>query len=325
VLNYRDIRAIEAVAGAISWFAAHGVTGCRLDVAHNFGTMLPANKHLKGKQKLFGAVTSWERNARNGFRVVNDWDFYEANPYLMHLVSRISSEYPDFVFVGENYHKYIQVIKSGVIPMNSGTHDELEFVFGISKPAKSKYALDDHFRWLLGDGLPRGAQVVTALETHDYYRLMDRWQSFGPARLKAAVWIWLATARGAIMVYNRQELGEVHRARIDNYTNHNYAEADRQRYYAQLDFEALHGETVQGFYSRVFAFFRNHPALRSGKFWIHQAHDNVFAITRILGGDNVTVLANTGWQAESVRLDMSALWDTLGVEASNRLYQCRRP
>ena len=59
-----------------------GIKGVRIDVAHNFGVMLPTDKSLGIKQQLFGHITSWERNIHGGFKIVNDWDSNEANPLL---------------------------------------------------------------------------------------------------------------------------------------------------------------------------------------------------------------------------------------------------
>ncbi|HOU35655.1 MAG TPA: amylo-alpha-1,6-glucosidase, partial [Candidatus Omnitrophota bacterium] len=316
MLNFRDSRVMESIINLTERLAALGIAGVRIDVAHNFGSMLPVEPGLRSKQKLFGHITSWERNERGGYRIVNAWDENQPNPYLVHLVSRISTQYPEFIFIGENYGKYIQLIKSGVMPMDSGTHDDLEHVL-LGKAPKS--VLDSHFRWLLGQ-LPEGSQVVTALETHDYFRAMDRWQSFGPTKLSAAVWAWLAATRGALMVYNRQEIGEVHRIRIDNYTKHDYEEADRQRYYAQLEFEQLTGETVQDFYRRALAFYKEHPVLSRGNNWIFDASDKVFVIARYDSKENLIFLVNTSWETTRVTVDLAPLWDAIGVHESIRKF-----
>ncbi|MDD5099304.1 MAG: alpha-amylase family protein, partial [Candidatus Colwellbacteria bacterium] len=200
MLNWRDSRVLEAYADLMKRLASIGVKGVRIDVAHRFGTMLPVDKSLKSKQKLFGHITSWDLNERRGYKVVNQWHGQEANPLLVYLVSRLNSEYPEFVFIGENYSKDEQLIKSGIIPTDAGTHDDLEDV--ILRGKSTQRVLNSHFRWLFSD-LPRGAQLASALETHDYYRAMDRWQSYGPEKIRAAVWAWLATTRGPAIVYNR--------------------------------------------------------------------------------------------------------------------------
>ncbi|MCX5702618.1 MAG: 4-alpha-glucanotransferase, partial [Candidatus Omnitrophica bacterium] len=314
MLNWRDKRVLDAFADVIRRLATMGVRGVRVDVAHNFGVMLPVDTSLGLKQRLFGQVTSWDRNIQGGFKVINDWDNNEANPLLVYLVSLITKEYPDFVFIGENYQKYIQIIKSGIVPMDSGTHDDLEKA--IIKETSTQAVLNGHFRWLFSE-LPAGAQLVSALETHDYYRLMDRWQSYGPEKIKAAILIWLATTRGAISIYNRQEIGEVHRIRIDNYTYHNYIEADRQRYYAQLDFERIHGETVQKFYERMFEFYNGHECLRTGENYILDTNnDRVFAIARYNQRENLIFVINCGWQTAYTELDLASLLEKLKIKSS---------
>ncbi|MHC4115405.1 MAG: alpha-amylase family glycosyl hydrolase, partial [Planctomycetota bacterium] len=317
MINWRDKRVLDAYLDLIKRMADMGVKGTRIDVAHKLGTMLPVDKVAQGREKLFGYITTWERDVDGSFKVVNQWDNEQPNPYLVYLVSEITKmkEHSDFIFIGENYWKYNQLIRSGVIPMDSGTHDELEKT--ILKGESTQGDLNAHFRRLFSD-LPKGAQVISAIETHDYNRLMDRWKSYGPYRLKAPVWIWLATTRGAILVYNRQELGEVHRTRIDSFTRHDYDEADRQRYYAQLDFErANHGETVQVFYERALRFYRENSAIHSeGDYIIDTGNDRVFAIARFNENENLIVIVNCGGEQGAFSIDLAPLGERLGIQAS---------
>ncbi|MCK9595447.1 MAG: glycogen/starch synthase, partial [Candidatus Omnitrophica bacterium] len=325
ILNFRDKRVIAKLAFFVEYLAGMGIKGMRIDVAHNFGAMLPVDKspYLQSKEKLFGRITSWERNSSGGFKIINNWDSSEANPFLLYLVSEITRKYPEFIFLGENYgtiteagpvNKYIQVIKSGVIPFDSGTHDDLESVIIKGSPVSG--VLNPHFRWLFSE-LPQGSQWVAALETHDYFRNMDQWESFGPQKIKAAVWCWLATTRGPLMLYNRQELGEVHRVRIDNFTQHDYAEADRQRYYAQLEFGRVHKETIQHFWNKAIGFYKAHACISCGQDYIFDTgNDRVFAIARYNDNEKIIFIVNMGWETVSLKIDLNALWDKLGIENS---------
>ena len=319
MINWRDKRALDAYVDLLKRLAGMGVGGVRLDVAHRWGMMLPIDKSLHGKQRLFGQVSSWDRNQIGGFKVVNEWDVEQANPLLVYFVSEITKQYPNFVFIGENYAKYIQLIKSGIVPMDSGTHDDLERVIINGESAQD--VLNSHFRWLFSE-LPKGSQLVTALELHDYSRLMDRWTNYGPHRLDAAVWTWLATTRGAIMVYNRQEEGEVHRIRIDNFTYHGYNEANRQRYYAQLDFEREHKETIQQFYNRALKFYKTHSSLHTGENYIvNTNHQRVFSIVRFNESENHIFVINNWGETSYVEIELTSLWDKLKVENSaDRIY-----
>jgi len=74
MLNYRDSGVIECLIGLVRRLATMGIAGVRIDVAHNFGSMLPVEQGLEGKQKLFGHIASWDRNEAGGYRIVNDWD-----------------------------------------------------------------------------------------------------------------------------------------------------------------------------------------------------------------------------------------------------------
>ncbi|MBM3244617.1 MAG: hypothetical protein FJZ15_02345, partial [Candidatus Omnitrophica bacterium] len=316
MLNWRDNRVLKAFGELVNKLAGLGISGARVDVAHRLGMMLPVDGSLNSKQKLFANITSWERNTEGGFKVVNQWQTNEANPFLVYLVSQINKNYRDFIFIGENYGRDIQLIKSGVIPMDAGTYMDLQKV--IIK-GEGTDVLNGHFRWLLGQ-LPEGAQVVSALETHDFYRLMDRWQSYGPCRLKAAIWTWLATTRGPIMIYNRQEIGEVHRIRIDNFTYHNYEEADRQRYYAQLDFKNIYGETVQEFYKRALALYRDNEILHTGENYIFNDHNKIFVIARYGNKENLTFVVNCSWEEAYIEIKPSSLWAQFGVKNSAKNY-----
>ena len=313
LVNWRDQRVLAAYGRLIERLAKMGVKGVRVDIAHNFGTMLPVDHGLKSKQKLFGQVTSWDRQASGGFRVVNDWDRGRANPLLVYLVAETSKRHPEFTFIGENYGQDIQIAKSGVMPMDTGTYADLKKV--ILEGGSTRDVLNGHFRWMF-DSLPKGSQFVGALETHDFYRLMDRWQHYGPYRLKAAIWTWLATTRGPIMLYNRQEIGEVHRIRIDNYTEHNYEEADRLRYYAQLDFERFHGESVEAFYKRVLEFYSQQEGVAKGENYIFDTHhDRIFAIARYVGEQNYIFVVNEWWETAYAELELGDLWSRLKVDA----------
>ncbi|MCK5493148.1 MAG: glycogen/starch synthase, partial [Candidatus Omnitrophica bacterium] len=317
MLNWRDKRVLDAFVKLIKDFTVMGVRGVRIDVAHNFGIMFSVDDSLNGNQELYGQINSRQRSLTGGFEVVNEWDANESNPLLLHLVSELSIEYPEFIFIGENYNKYIQLIKSGVIPIDSGTHDDLEDVIVRSVGTQK---LNSHYWWLYSQ-LPSGAQFVTALSTHDYFQLMDRWQSFGPDRLTVAVWIWLFTSLGAISVYNRQEEGEIHRVRIDNYTYHNYDDANRQRYYAQLDFERIYGETIQNFYERVFKFYRENTLLHKGENYIVDTNDNrIFSIARYDDKENFILVANCSWETVSSKINLDALWEKFGVKDSREKF-----
>ena len=318
VINWRDIRVLYAYETLIRRLAKNGIKGARIDVAHHFGVMLPAERSLNGKQKLFGHVTSWERKQDGGFKVVNHWHGGEGNPLLVYLVSHITKDYPDFIFVGENYGKDIQLLKSGVMPMETGTYSDLQKV--IMEGGSTQTILNGHFRWLSNE-LPKGSQMVGALETHDFFRVMDRWQHYGPRRLKAAIWTWLATTRGPIMIYNRQEEGVVHRVRIDNYTWHNYAEADRQRYYAQLEFENLYKETVQQFYQRALNTYRRYGSLHTGnEYLINTHHDRIFAIARFNKKEKLIFVINEWWETAFAGIDLAPLQKQLEIESSSKQF-----
>ena len=313
LVNWRDSRVLRAYGELLERLAGMGVTGVRVDIAHNFGTMLPVDRGVQSKQKLLGNITSWERQASGGFKVVNDWDLGRGNPLLVYLVTEVRKRHPGFVFVGENYGRDIQIAKSGVMPMDSGTYSDLKEV--IVKGASTQNVLNGHFRWMFGS-LPKGAQYVGALETHDFYRVMDRWQHYGPYRLKAAIWTWLSMTRGPILIYNRQEIGEVHRIRIDNYTKHNYDEADRMRYYAQLEFEGAYNETVEQFYDRALGTYVEHEAISKGRDYIIDTHhDRLFAVARYDENEGIVFVVNEWWETAYAELDLGPLWAGLKVTA----------
>ncbi|MGE5309161.1 MAG: hypothetical protein ACM3OC_08760, partial [Deltaproteobacteria bacterium] len=54
MLNWRDNYVLEQYVSKAKWLAGLGVKGLRIDVAHNFGTMLPVEPSLSGKPRLFG-------------------------------------------------------------------------------------------------------------------------------------------------------------------------------------------------------------------------------------------------------------------------------
>ncbi|MDD5669442.1 MAG: UPF0146 family protein, partial [Candidatus Omnitrophica bacterium] len=319
MLNWRDIRMLETYADLVNRLIAFGVGGVRVDVAHRFGVMLPVDPKLQSKQKLFGYVMSWERETGGGFKIVNQWDDNEANPLLAYLVSRVTAEHPDFIFIGESYSNHNQLIKSGIIPTNAATHDELENV--IIRGKSTQDVLNQHALWLF-NALVKGGQVATALETHDYWRLTDISNSFGPERLVSAVMIWLALSRGLTVVYNRQEIGELYRSRIDNYTGQDYTGADKARAWAQKEFLRLHGETVHDFYTRLIRFFKQHKALHSGLNYIFPLNNHrVFAIARFNHEENFIFVVNCGWQEAEVYFNAPDLWNTMNIlNSADALY-----
>ncbi|MGE5308424.1 MAG: amylo-alpha-1,6-glucosidase, partial [Deltaproteobacteria bacterium] len=315
------------------WLAGLGVKGLRIDVAHNFGTMLPVEPSLSGKPRLFGQITSWERKDSGefagGFKTVNEWDNSTANPFLLRFTSALSAIDPEFVLIGENYGRYEQIIQSGVIPMNSGTPEELKKIMppeDWKKPVSLPDAIGgliEHFRYLLS-GLPDGAQVVTALETHDYFRLMDRWQNIGPVRIKAALWSWIATSRGALMVYNGQTDGEVHRIRVDNRTGRNVREAERQRAAACDEFARLNGISIEDFYSDLLSFYRSHTCLSAKDYIIETSSPAVFAILRYNGQQAVVFAINYSGFNEKVTLNLEPALEAAGIEDSRfSMYRLR--
>ncbi|HQL40790.1 MAG TPA: glycogen/starch synthase, partial [Candidatus Omnitrophota bacterium] len=321
-LNFRDKRVLDAFAALILKLAGMGVAGIRGDVFHNYGNALPVSENLQGREKVFGYVTSWQRADSGGFKIVNQWRNDQANPLLTHLVAQTTQQYPQFIFIGENYSRYEQLIKSGIIPMNSGTHDDLEKVIVKDEPAK--HILNGHFYWLF-NMLPFGAQLVTALETHDYYRIMDRWQSYGPHKVKAALWAWLATIKGALLVYNGQEKGEVHRIRIDNWSEHNYEEADRQRYYALKEFERVNRVTYEDYWQRLFSFYQENRELYSRQaktYLFNVSHDRILAFARYTNDRNAIFVINTSWHLARVTINLADIFQDLGIkDSASRIYR----
>ena len=113
----------------------------------------------------------------------------------------------------------------------------------------------------------------------------------------------------------------MHRIRIDNVSGHDYQEADRQRYFAQLEFERLYGERVQEFYGRMLQLYRIHAVLSKGENYIlDTGHDRVFAIARYDRKENFIVIVNEGWETVYTEIDLSALWPEFGVEASRQQF-----
>jgi glycosidase len=194
----------------------------------------------------------------------------------------------------------------------------------VNKDKLSKDILNDHFYWLF-TSMPKGAQFVTALETHDYYRIMDRWESYGPYRIKPALWVWLATLKGALLVYNGQERGEAHRIRIDNWSRHNYKEADRQRFYALKEFERVNRVSYESYLENMFTFYHDHQDLWNADaktYLLNASHDRVFAFARWNNGRNLIVVVNTSWHMANVKIDIQAILKDLGIENDrNKIYE----
>ncbi|MFA5320470.1 MAG: tetratricopeptide repeat protein, partial [Candidatus Omnitrophota bacterium] len=311
MLNFRDKRVMDRFIALLLWQARMGVKGVRIDVAHHFGNVLPVRDfdnfghRLNNKQRLFGWITAMDRKETGGFKIINYRNLEEANPFLMYMVSEITKIYPDFIFIGENYSDYKQIIKSGVISMDSGLHDRMVHV---SRHGHStQVALNGHLYYLYND-LPEGAQVVSTLVTHDYPTDMDRWNVFGPCRIEAPLWTWLLTSEGALQVCYEQEEGRVHVIMADRVDCSDFEEALRQRFYAHQDFQQKFRIRYPVYFDGTIRFFQEHPVCCAKNKYVYiTGDDRIFGIARWNSEEAVIMIANFGPDTRSYQVNMESL------------------
>lgn len=301
-LNWRNAAMREEMANAMRFWLDRGVDGFRVDAIE----FLIKDQRLRDNPPAGPPLPPWSPEP-GGLR--RRWTRNQPGVagVLRHL-RRVTDEYPDRILLGELYAPARQVAAALGRARGDGLHLGLDHQL-----AKSTWDAKAFRRSIAAAErhLAPPLSPTWAFSNHDLSRHATRW---GPERARLAALI-LLTLRGTVCLYQGEEIGmtDVARApgpRADRAGSDRTGRDRAGRDPARGPFDWDEAARQRSDHESLFALYRGlvelrhrSPAMRHGALSLLRGlPPGVLGYQRLLGAEQLTVLANMGYRRTMVRL-----------------------